>query len=201
MLCALVGNSSEQSVHPGWLGAHSCRDAEMHSHRSGGAGSATVARAATPVLRHSPRSSTWYAVVSATSPPHAAAANSKVAAFIWSPARRNLRQARTISHNTPDKTRLWIMRLYVEIYISRMRGASLPTYSTRPRHRSRPKPWSGSRSSLRSSARSRARRRTRDDGSGRNAPYPNLRRCEAGWRPWNRDCHLTAPWPEHVAIR
>lgn len=109
MLCALVGNSSERSVHPGWSGAHSCRDAEMHSRRSDGADSATIARAATPPWRHSPRSSTWYAMVSATSPPHAAAPNSEVTAFIWSPVPRNLRQARTISQNTPDKTLLWIM--------------------------------------------------------------------------------------------
>nr|WP_173276917.1 MULTISPECIES: IS66 family transposase [unclassified Sphingomonas]AJW29558.1 putative transposase [Sphingomonas sp. JE1] len=31
--------------------------------------------------------------------------------FIWSPVRRNLRQARIISQNAPDKTMLWIMAL------------------------------------------------------------------------------------------
>ena len=109
MLCALVGNSSERSVHPGWLGVHSCRDAEMRSRRSDGVGSATVVRAATPAWRHSPRSSIWSAMVSATSPPHAAAPSSEVAAFIWSPVRRNLRQAWAISQNVQDKTVLWIM--------------------------------------------------------------------------------------------
>lgn len=109
MLCALVGNSSERSLHPGWSGAHSCRDAEMRSRRSDGGGSTTAARAATLGWRHSPRSSTWYAMVSAMSPPPAEAITSKFVAFILSPVRRNPRKATIISQNTQDNTALLIM--------------------------------------------------------------------------------------------